>query len=335
MWVSDEPFGWATYHYGRWGYAEDIGWYWVPGRRWAPAWVSWRRGSDHIVWAPLPPSRGDGVDVDVSISISVGEIPEFYWVAVPARRFLAPDIGIVVLDDEPEIRDVIARTEFLGVPRVTNNIVVNNVIDVDVVVEATGEQVETVEVRTVDDPREAQASGDELAVFQAEVEAEPDAKPQEVREVSEVERVTRPDADAGEGEAAGTEPAEPDAAAAPEGEEEQPAAGATPEEAPAETAAEPESGEPAQQQAEEAQPGEQPAPQQAEEQPGRGQPEDVPAQQRAEEQPEQPADEATGTTAPPEPPAAPEEDARGQRGEGRGQGRECDPATDPDCEPAQ
>ena len=49
-WVSEEPFGRATYHYGRWGYAEDIGWYWVPGTRWAPAWVSWRRSNDYIVW---------------------------------------------------------------------------------------------------------------------------------------------------------------------------------------------------------------------------------------------------------------------------------------------
>ncbi len=65
LWVSDEPFGWATYHYGRWGYAEDIGWYWVPGTRWAPAWVSWRRSHDHVVWAPLPPGRGDDVSVEI------------------------------------------------------------------------------------------------------------------------------------------------------------------------------------------------------------------------------------------------------------------------------
>jgi len=82
LWVSDEPFGWATYHYGRWGYAEDMGWYWVPGRRWAPAWVSWRRSTDHMVWAPLPPGRGD----DVSVEINARDIPDNYWVAVPSRK---------------------------------------------------------------------------------------------------------------------------------------------------------------------------------------------------------------------------------------------------------
>jgi hypothetical protein len=54
-WISDEPFGWATYHYGRWIRLRSVGWVWVPGEHWAPAWVSWRRGNDYVGWAPLPP----------------------------------------------------------------------------------------------------------------------------------------------------------------------------------------------------------------------------------------------------------------------------------------
>ncbi len=57
-WVSNENFGWATYHYGRWARVRDRGWIWVPGREWAPAWVSCRTGGDHVGWAPLPPRRG-------------------------------------------------------------------------------------------------------------------------------------------------------------------------------------------------------------------------------------------------------------------------------------
>jgi type II secretory pathway pseudopilin PulG len=45
-WISEEPFGWATYHYGRWTRLRNIGWVWVPGDEWAPAWVSWRKGND-------------------------------------------------------------------------------------------------------------------------------------------------------------------------------------------------------------------------------------------------------------------------------------------------
>jgi len=54
-WMSDEPFGWATYHYGRWMRTGSLGWVWAPGDEWAPAWVSWRFGNDFVGWAPLPP----------------------------------------------------------------------------------------------------------------------------------------------------------------------------------------------------------------------------------------------------------------------------------------
>jgi hypothetical protein len=54
-WVSEEAFGWATYHYGRWTRLRGVGWVWVPGNEWAPAWVSWRKGGQYVGWAPLPP----------------------------------------------------------------------------------------------------------------------------------------------------------------------------------------------------------------------------------------------------------------------------------------
>ena len=54
-WVSEEPFGWATYHYGRWTHLRAVGWVWVPGEEWAPAWVSWRKSDEFVGWGPLPP----------------------------------------------------------------------------------------------------------------------------------------------------------------------------------------------------------------------------------------------------------------------------------------
>jgi len=62
-WDSREPFGWACYHYGRWVRVSRHGWVWIPGREWAPAWVSWRTGPDYIGWAPLPPGPGLNVTV--------------------------------------------------------------------------------------------------------------------------------------------------------------------------------------------------------------------------------------------------------------------------------
>ena len=59
-WVSDEPWGWATYHYGRWCNINGTGWVWVPGAVWAPSWCAWREGGGYSAWAPLPPECGDG-----------------------------------------------------------------------------------------------------------------------------------------------------------------------------------------------------------------------------------------------------------------------------------
>lgn len=58
-WISAEPFGWATDHYGRWLYDQFEGWVWVPGLDWGPAWVSWSSDNDVVGWAPLPPSGGN------------------------------------------------------------------------------------------------------------------------------------------------------------------------------------------------------------------------------------------------------------------------------------
>jgi hypothetical protein len=61
-WVSDDSFGWATDHYGRWTNIDGQGWVWVPGYTWAPAWVSWRENNDDVGWAPLPPDSDQGID---------------------------------------------------------------------------------------------------------------------------------------------------------------------------------------------------------------------------------------------------------------------------------
>ncbi len=87
-WISDEQFGWATYHYGRWTRLRSVGWVWVPGEQWAPAWVSWRRGSDYVGWAPLPPEaqfdRQTGIRNWADTYYDIG--PEQY-AFVPANEF--------------------------------------------------------------------------------------------------------------------------------------------------------------------------------------------------------------------------------------------------------
>ena len=87
-WASDEPWGWATYHYGRWDFHATHGWYWVPQTQWAPAWVSWRESHDYVGWAPLRPS------VRIGVNINIGECepahPSRDYVFVEHRRMLEP-----------------------------------------------------------------------------------------------------------------------------------------------------------------------------------------------------------------------------------------------------
>lgn len=77
-WISEEPFGWATYHYGRWSLLRGRGWVWVPGAEWAPSWVSWRENGSHIGWAPLPPEtmayRGHNWDSSVDVQFGIGAL---------------------------------------------------------------------------------------------------------------------------------------------------------------------------------------------------------------------------------------------------------------------
>jgi hypothetical protein len=58
VWISAEPFGWATYHYGSWLWDRYQGWVWMPGIDWGPAWVSWQIAGGYVGWAPMGPSGG-------------------------------------------------------------------------------------------------------------------------------------------------------------------------------------------------------------------------------------------------------------------------------------
>ena len=93
-WVSDEPWGWATYHYGRWVNLDGTGWCWVPGYTWAPAWVSWRYGDGYCGWAPLPPDSFVGIDygspgVDISVGFHIGgDCDSYYGIGAGCYHFV-------------------------------------------------------------------------------------------------------------------------------------------------------------------------------------------------------------------------------------------------------
>lgn len=114
VWVSELPWGWVTFHYGRWTYA-DHAWAWIPGRRYAGAWVDWRSPTtrDGVVgWGPTPPShlwqmipgprssRAPSGTVDVrdaqlaAVPFAAFATPYAY---VRAHDLFAPDLGARLL----------------------------------------------------------------------------------------------------------------------------------------------------------------------------------------------------------------------------------------------
>jgi hypothetical protein len=118
-WVSEEPFGWATYHYGRWTRLRNIGWVWVPGDEWAPAWVSWRKSNDYVGWAPLPPEarfdRGTGIH---NWSDSYYDVGPDQYCFVETKQFGAPRLESAVVRSE---RNVTLVNQTTNVTNITYN----------------------------------------------------------------------------------------------------------------------------------------------------------------------------------------------------------------------
>lgn len=87
MWVSSYPWGWATFHYGRWIFDSLYGWVWIPGLDWGPAWVVWRSNGENYGWTPLIP----GFNTNASFSPDY-KVPADWWVFVPKRYLLSPSL---------------------------------------------------------------------------------------------------------------------------------------------------------------------------------------------------------------------------------------------------
>lgn len=90
-WVSDEPWGWATYHYGRWYFDNHYGWVWIPGYEWAPAWVEWRYGADYVGWAPLGPYAIFNLQIGIRYSAH-WVTPHHYWSFVHCKYVASPHV---------------------------------------------------------------------------------------------------------------------------------------------------------------------------------------------------------------------------------------------------
>jgi hypothetical protein len=139
-WISDQEedaWGWVAYHYGHWVLDADFGWIWVPGTEWGPGWVQWRRGTQDIGWAPLPP--------DEVVTVFRDE-PRF-WIFVRSRDFLAPRITSVIVpvrEYDTLIRETVVENRTVDIR--DRRIAVNPGISPDIVAAAVGRPLRSFEV---------------------------------------------------------------------------------------------------------------------------------------------------------------------------------------------
>lgn len=121
-WLSDEPWGWATYHYGRWYYDDYYGWIWLPGYEWAPAWVEWRYGGDYIGWAPLGPYAVFSINFGIYYRTR-WSTPNYYWSFVNCRHITTSSVQRYVYRSDDNVR-LIGRTRGAGSVRYSGGRVV-------------------------------------------------------------------------------------------------------------------------------------------------------------------------------------------------------------------
>ena len=130
-WVSSEPFGWACYHYGRWALLRNVGWVWVPGTEWAPAWVTWRESTDYIGWAPLPPETLAWNDYSWDSSVESRFVIDTGWFSFISYRNFGNNIyshclpisqNVVICHNTTNITHYVRRNRcvFVGGPRYRN-----------------------------------------------------------------------------------------------------------------------------------------------------------------------------------------------------------------------
>lgn len=130
-WDSYEPFGWATYHYGRWYYDEYYGWIWIPDNVWGPSWVEWRYDDDYIGWAPLPPYAEFRFGIGIHFSIRWNS-HHSYWNFVTFSRFNSHRLHYYILDHSRNYK-IFSRTKYRNNYYSDRDRVINGGIDRDFV----------------------------------------------------------------------------------------------------------------------------------------------------------------------------------------------------------
>jgi hypothetical protein len=93
-WIGADPWAWPTHHFGRWGVSAGV-WFWIPGRIWGPAWVSWAYAPGYVGWCPLGWNNRPLVQI---VNVFGGRHnPWHAWTVVPRHRFGSGFVNVHVV----------------------------------------------------------------------------------------------------------------------------------------------------------------------------------------------------------------------------------------------
>jgi hypothetical protein len=168
-WASDEDFGWAVYHYGRWTDDPQYGWVWVPGTEWGPAWVAWHEGNGWVGWAPLPwqVSWQAGVGLDwggLNINVALGPSS---WYFVPARAMVDPGLRSYIAPTSQNVTLIQKTTNVTNYTYIDNRIV-NQSVQEERIGRAVGHTIPRYHLEQSDTPERAhggKVQGDRFVVY--------------------------------------------------------------------------------------------------------------------------------------------------------------------------
>ena len=151
-----------THHYGRWVYSPDMGWLWVPGRDWAPAWVDWREEDEYIAWTPIPPS--------VYIVNNVIIAPPVYeerFIVVERRYFIEPEVYRYTYKSHKHKVKITEWRRMDGI-MVVNKTIINKGPDYTVIQSVSGRTFEPVVINHVTGKNKIKYSDREYDVYSPE-----------------------------------------------------------------------------------------------------------------------------------------------------------------------
>jgi hypothetical protein len=151
-WDSYEPYGYITYHYGRWYFDDYYGWLWIPDYEWAPAWVEWRYDDAYIGWAPLPPYAVFSINIGIRFTKTY-YTPYSHWHYVKYRYFCDPYVYNYYVGPKQKYH-VHAKTKYRTNYGYDNGRIVNRGVDINHVRTRSGQTIREREIIRVSNPRD-------------------------------------------------------------------------------------------------------------------------------------------------------------------------------------